>query len=97
MSEMTPAQMGEVVERATAEIRRLRDETKRLRALLTLADKMCKEACEICNQGDPCKPYPGTREPIPQQAAPTWAFDNLSAALDAYYDARHVMAEEGVA
>lgn len=59
--------------------------------LLRLADILCAAACEICNQGTPAAPYDiGDGQPIPQQVAPEWAFDDLSQALNAYYEARHL-------
>lgn len=59
--------------------------------LLNLADHLCGWACEISNQREPAEPWPkGDGTSIPFERAPTWTFEELSKALNAYYEARHL-------
>lgn len=68
------------------------DETvERLVKTLQLADRLCKDACEISNQGEPTESYisPGGHTIVPMETAPTWAFRELSKSANSYYEARH--------
>lgn len=59
-------------------------------ALLRLADALCEAACEICNQMEEAEPFPSALgRPVPAGRSPVWAYERLSAALNAYHEARH--------
>jgi hypothetical protein len=64
--------------------------------LLRLADVLCGAACEISNQQEPAASWScPDGKPVPMGQAPKWAFQRLSEALNAYWEARHMPREAG--